>query len=92
MEHTHPQGPNATHCHGDCSHCAQDPKEELIAVIQTMVNQNTTRANQLAMLAKRVRELGDTLSAEQVLNAVTDYEKGNMRLQAVLAALNMPNR
>lgn len=52
-----------------------------------MVGHNAAHANELATLAQRLRETGDTLAAEQVMTAVTDFEKGNMRLSTVLAAL-----
>lgn len=83
--HEHEQG----HCHGDCSNCSQDPKAELIAVMKYMVGHNTAHANELATLAKRLKEMGDNTAFEQVMAAVSDFEKGNMRLSAVLAAMNI---
>ena len=55
-----------------------------------MVNHNAAHANELAGLAKQLKELGDSTAFEQVMAAVSDFEKGNMRLSAVLAAMNIP--
>lgn len=76
-------------CNQDCAGCpSADPKAELIALLRYMVNHNTAHANELAQLAERLRATGETAAAEQVLTAVSDFEKGNMRLSTVLAALS----
>ena len=67
-----------------------DPRAEVVALMQYMVNHNTAHANELAQLAGRLKDLGDTTAFEQVMQAVSDFEKGNMRLSTVLAALNTP--
>jgi len=84
-EHCHDHG----HCHGDCASCGGDPKAELVAVMKYMVGHNTAHANELAQLAKKLQEMGDYVGFEQVMAAVSDFEKGNMRLSAVLAAMNI---
>ena len=99
-EHTHshphdhaaqPQGcPGAAACGSDCSGCEHDPRAEVVALMQYMVNHNTAHANELAQLAGRLKDLGDATAFEQVMQAVSDFEKGNMRLSTVLAALNAP--
>ena len=53
-----------------------------------MVGHNTQHANELAVLAKRLDEMGDHAAFEQVMQAVGDFEKGNLRLSAVLASLD----
>jgi len=92
-EHAHGEG----HCHGcqghehgGCSGCSADPRAELIAMMKYMVGHNTAHANELAALAKKLGEMGDRTACEQVMAAVSDFEKGNMRLSAVLAAMNIP--
>ena len=85
-EHCHEHG----HCSGNCAGCGGDPKAELIAVMQYMVNHNTAHAHELAQLANRIKEMGDATGYAQVMAAVSDFEKGNMRLSAVLAAMNIP--
>ena len=61
--------------------------EELQALMQYMVNHNTAHANELAQLAEQLKKAGSAAAYEQVLAAVSDFEKGNMRLSAVLASL-----
>ena len=55
-----------------------------------MVGHNTQHANELATLAKRVDEMGDHTAYEQIMQAVSDFEKGNLRLSTVLASLDRP--
>ena len=43
--------------------------------------------DELAELAKKLGELGNHAASEQVLAAVSEFEKGNLRLSAVLASL-----
>ena len=90
-EHEHAHCDPA-HCHEGCAGCGAnaDPKAELIAVMKYMVGHNTAHANELAALAKKLQEMGDNTGFEQVMAAVSDFEKGNMRLSAVLAAMNIP--
>ena len=71
-----------------CGGCGQHtPKEELIALMKYMVNHNAAHANELAELAKKLGEMGDTMAYEQVMLAVSDFEKGNLRLSTILAAM-----
>ncbi len=43
---------------------------------------------ELAQLAGKLKDMGENIAYEQVMQAVSDFEKGNMRLSTVLAALN----
>ncbi len=61
--------------------------EELLALMTYMANHNTAHANELANLAKQLHDMGSHAAYEQVMAAVSDYEKGNLRLRAVLASL-----
>ena len=89
--HEHPHGcPGAAGCNSDCKSCDMDPRAEVVALMQYMVNHNTAHANELAQLAGRLKDLGDATAFEQVMQAVSDCEKGNMRLSTVLAAMNAP--
>ena len=97
--HTHEHGHTHSHAHGqgcpsaaagcasDCANCDVDPKAELVALMRYMVNHNAAHANELAQLAGRLKEMGDPTGYEQVMQAVSDFEKGNMRLSTVLAAM-----
>ncbi len=92
--HEHSHGAhehNHEHCHEhshDCASCAGcDPMLETLALMDYMVKHNTAHANELAALAKKLDELGNHAASEQVLAAVSEFEKGNLRLSAVLASL-----
>ena len=94
-EHHHDHDPDHHHDHGcapeECASCggcgAHTPKEELVALMKYMVNHNTAHANELAGLAKKLEELGDKTAYEQVMLAVSDFEKGNLRLSTILASM-----
>ncbi len=78
-----------SHCHeGGCGSCtACDPMQETLALMDYMVKHNTAHAHELAQLAKKLEELGNGVAASQVMAAVSEFEKGNLRLSAVLASL-----
>lgn len=90
-EHTHEHGHEHghSHCDSDCASCGgcHTPMEELTALMKYMVGHNTSHANELAQLAKQLDEAGEHAAYEQVMQAVSDFEKGNLRLSTVLAAL-----
>ena len=86
-EHAHQHGCEPSAC-ASCGSCGEhSPKEELVALMKYMVNHNTAHANELAELAKKLDDMGDKTAYEQVMLAVSDFEKGNLRLSTVLAAL-----
>ena len=79
------------HCHSDCGSCASKcqhtPMEELVALMRYMVGHNAAHANELAQLAKQFEIAGNHAAYEQVMAAVSDFEKGNMRLSVILNSL-----
>ena len=85
-EHTHSHD-----CSGSCSGCASSckhtPMEELVALMKYMVGHNASHARELAELAAQLEKAGSHAAYEQVMAAVSDFEKGNMRLSVVLASL-----
>lgn len=83
-EHTHECAGSCEGCESQCEHT---PMEELLALMKFMVGHNAAHTRELANLAKQLDEIGSHIAYEQVMEAVSDYEKGNMRLQAVLASL-----
>lgn len=93
-EHLHEDGHDHNHSHscgGNCGGCAggceHTPMEELMALMQYMVNHNAAHAKELADLAAQLEKAGNRAAFEQVMAAVSDFEKGNMRLSMVLAGL-----
>ena len=89
--HSHEEGhPREHHPAHGCNAgggCIADPKAELKALMKYMVGHNASHANELAQLAGKLKELGETAAYEQIMLAVSDFEKGNMRLSTVLAAM-----
>ena len=87
--HTHAHTHEAEHAHThDCAACGGcDAMTETLALMQYMVKHNAAHARELETLAKKLGELGNQTAMEQVLAAVSEFEKGNLRLSAVLASL-----
>ena len=75
------------HCHSCASQCEHTPMEELMALMKYMVGHNASHAKELADLAAQLEKIGSHTAYEQVMAAVSDFEKGNMRLSVVLASL-----
>ena len=63
--------------------------EELAALMNYMGSHNAAHAKELADLAGRLQQAGNPVAYEQVMAAVSDFEKGNMRLSVVLASLDI---
>ena len=76
-------------CSGCASHCDHTPMEELTALMKYMVSHNAAHAKELADLAAQLEKAGSHTAYEQVMAAVSDFEKGNMRLSVVLASLDV---
>ena len=94
--HDHLHGEHHSHdhshgCAGSCQGCAtpceHTPMEELAALMKYMVSHNAAHAKELADLAQQLQKAGDRAAYEQVMAAVSDFEKGNMRLSVVLNGL-----
>ena len=60
-----------------------------MALMKYMVGHNAAHAKELADLAVQLDQAGSHTAYEQVMAAVSDFEKGNLRLSAVLASLNV---
>ena len=73
-------------CGGNCQH---KPMDELLALMKYMVSHNASHARELAELAVQLEKAGSHMAYEQVIAAVSDFEKGNLRLSAVLASLDV---
>ena len=95
-DHLHEEGHTHTHTHdcgGQCqsceTKCAHTPMEELLALMKYMAGHNAAHARELAELAIQLEKAGSHAAYEQVMAAVSDFEKGNLRLTAVLASLDV---
>jgi len=76
-------------CGGCGGHRELTPMEELAALMKYMVGHNAAHAKELADLACQLEKLGNRTAYDQVMAAVSDFEKGNMRLSMVLASLDI---
>ena len=90
--HHHHDHHDHDHCTSDCGtcgcQCEHTPMDELLALMKYMVGHNAAHANELADLAKQFEIAGNHAAYEQVMAAVSDFEKGNMRLSVILNSLN----
>ena len=84
-DHGHDCSCGCSGCGGGCEHT---PMEELVALMKYMVGLNAGHTRELAALAAQLQKAGSPTAYEQVMAAVSDFEKGNMRLSMVLAALD----
>ena len=84
--HDHDCGGHCGSCQSQCEHT---PMEELTALMKYMVGHNAAHAKELADLAVQLEKAGSRAAYEQVMAAVSDFEKGNMRLSVVLASLDI---
>ena len=103
MHHEHDHGCCGGHAHGHCHNhdhhheheCAcggqcrsgHTPMDELVALMKYMVGHNAAHAKELADLAHQLEQAGSHTAYEQVMAAVSDFEKGNLCLSVVLASL-----
>ena len=92
--HEHPHDHHHDHdCGGHCggcqSQCEHTPMDELVALMKYMVGHNAAHARELADLAVQLEKAGSRAAYEQVMAAVSDFEKGNMRLSVVLSSLDI---
>ena len=88
-DHHHHDHQCGGQCQGCQSQCEHTPLEELMALMKYMVGHNAAHAKELADLAVQLEKAGSHVAYEQVMAAVSDFEKGNLRLSAVLASLEV---
>jgi len=88
-DHDHHDHECGGQCQGCQSHCEHTPMEELLALMKYMVGHNAAHAKELADLAVQLEKAGSHMAYEQVMAAVSDFEKGNMRLSMVLNSLDV---
>ena len=60
-----------------------------MALMKYMVGHNAAHARELADLANQLEQAGNHVAFEQVMAAVSDFEKGNLRLSTVLASMDV---
>ena len=82
----HDHGHEHDHEHNEHAHGEQSMDEDT-AVLAYMLDHNKHHAQELAVIAKHLREQGKEDAAAQVERGVEDFEKGNMRLSIALSLL-----
>ena len=89
--HIHSHGGH-THSHdfeGDHSHSeSTEPMEEMLALMKFMVRHNDAHAQELAELAQQLQAAGKTRAYRQIMDAVSDFDMVNAKLDAVLTDLS----
>lgn len=85
--HDHEHCKDHAHCHDGehhCEACEHDHKKECTALLSYMLNHNEHHAQELEQLSANLEQLGMEAAAKQIREAVTDFQKGNMRLSLAL--------
>lgn len=85
--HNHDHCETHEHCHEhehSCGECTHDHKDESIALLSYMLSHNEHHAQELDQMADNLEKLGMDGAAKQIKEAVSDFQKGNMRLSLAL--------
>ena len=83
----HDHGHCEEHCHDhghSCQECGHDHREESVALLGYMLSHNEHHAQELDQMADNLEQLGMTDAAAQIKEAVSEFQKGNMRLSLAL--------
>lgn len=71
----------------ECSSGEQTTMEELVAVLGYMVSHNDAHAQEVAELAQQLQDAGRDRAYERLMDAVSDFDVANAKLDAVLKEL-----
>lgn len=80
-DHSHGCGEHHSHC-GSCE--GGDCKNETLALLTYMLQHNEHHALELDQMAENLKKLGMDTAAKTIKEAVSDFQKGNMRLGLAL--------
>ena len=91
MVHSH-GGLTHSHSHGDEEHDHipsenATPLEELLVLMKYLVSHNDAHAQEVADLARELLSAGKNAAYDQVMDAVSDFDMVNAKLDAVLSQL-----
>lgn len=81
--HVHSHGHNHDHTHA----VESAPMDEMLALLKYMVNHNDAHAQELAELAEQMKEAGKGHAYKRIMDAVTDFDMVNAKLDAILKEL-----
>lgn len=91
LVHSH-DGLTHIHSHGDASYThvpADDapPMEELLALMRYLVSHNDAHAQEVADLAKQLLKAGKKKAYDEIMDAVSDFDMVNAKLDAIACSL-----
>lgn len=80
-----------THSHShDFVHETDDaPLAEMLALMRFMINHNDAHAQELAELAEQLQDMGKERAYRKIMDAVTDFDMVNAKLDAILKELDL---
>ena len=85
-KHEHDHGCEEHACDG-CSGGSDKCKNESVALLNYMVDHNEHHAAELDQMADNLAKLGMDTAAKQIKEAVSDFQKGNLRLRLALTTV-----
>ena len=88
-EHTHTRDHGCSHSH-ECGSGCKDTgacKNETVALLSYMLDHNEHHAAELDQMAENLQKLGTDSAAKQIKDAVSDFQKGNLRLSLALTTV-----
>ena len=93
MTHTH-GGLTHTHTHGDVAHehtpePGATPIRELLVLMRYLVSHNDAHAQEVAELASQLQAAGKDVAYDEIMDAVSDFDMVNAKLDAILAQLTV---
>ena len=86
MVHSHADG---HHHHDHAPDADATPMEELLVLMKYMVSHNSAHAQEVAMLADQLLTAGKCRAYDQIMDAVSDFDMVNAKLDAVLKQLTV---
>lgn len=93
VTHTH-GGLTHSHTHGDEEHDhtrAENatPMEELLTLMRYLVSHNDAHAQEVADLARELQIAGKDIAYDEIMDAVSDFDMVNAKLDAILSQLTV---
>lgn len=88
-EHTHAHNHECGHSHDCSTGCTSsgECKNETVALLNYMLEHNEHHAAELDQMADNLEKLGMDTAAKQIKEAVSDFQKGNLRLSLALTTV-----
>ncbi len=81
--HTHSHQFDSDHNHGENG----EPMDEMLALMKFMVRHNDAHAQELADLAQQLKTAGKEWAYRQIMDAVSDFDMVNAKLDAIVTKL-----